>query len=87
MSFVRLTADDFVVSADAISATAWTTNSPTLTSFYTSSTQVAGSSGDFYINVYDTTATSSIQFAIAYGNAAGSGSANYNNDEIGRAHV
>ena len=85
MSFVRLTADDFVVSADAISATAWTTNSPTLTAFYTSSAQVAGSSGDFYINVYDTTATSSIQFAIAYGNALGSGSANYNNDVDGKS--
>jgi len=85
MSFVRLTADDFVVSADAISATAWTTDSPALTSFYTSSTQVAGSSGDFYVNVYDTSATSSIQFAIAYGNAMGSGSANYDNAVNGKS--
>jgi len=77
MSFVRLTPDDFVVSSDAISSTCWTTGNPTLTSFYTSSTQVNGSSGDFYINVFDTTSTSSIQFAIAYGNAVGSGSENY----------
>jgi hypothetical protein len=77
MSFVRLTPDDFVVSSDAISSTCWTTGNPTLTSFYTSSTQVNGSSGDFYINVFDTTSTSSIQFAIAYGNAEGSGSENY----------
>ena len=77
MSFVRLTPDDFVVSSDAISSTCWTTGNPTLTSFYTSSTQVNGSSGDFYINVFDTPSTSSIQFAIAYGNAVGSGSENY----------
>jgi len=79
MSFVRLTTDDFVVSTDAISATAWTTNSPTLTSFYTSSTQTGGSSGDYYINVYDAATTSSVQFAVTYGNSVGSGSANYNN--------
>jgi len=78
MSFKRLEADDFLVSSDAISATAWTTNSPTLTAFYTSSVQANDSSGDYYLNVYSTTATSSIQFAIAYGNEAGSGSANYN---------
>jgi hypothetical protein len=77
MSFVRLTPDDFVVSSDAISSTCWTTGNPTLTSFYTSSTQVNGSSGDYYINVFDTPTTSSVQFAIAYGNAVGSGSENY----------
>jgi len=78
MSFKRLEADDFVVSSDAISATAWTTNLPTLTSFFTSSVQVNGSSGNYYANVFDTAATSSVQFAIAYGNAYGSGSQVYN---------
>jgi hypothetical protein len=85
MSFKRLEADDFLVSSDAISATAWTTNSPTLTAFYTSSVQANDSSGDYYLNVYDTTATSSIQFAIAYGNEAGSGSAVYNNAVNGKS--
>jgi len=85
MSFKRLEADDFLVSSDAISATAWTTNSPTLTAFYTSSTQANDSSGDYYLNVYDTTTTSSIQFAIAYGNEAGSGSAVYNNAVNGKS--
>jgi len=78
MSFKRLEADDFVVSSDAISATAWTTNLPTLASFFTSSVQVNGSSGNYYANVFDTAATSSVQFAIAYGNAYGSGSQIYN---------
>jgi hypothetical protein len=82
MSFKRLEADDFVISADAISSTCWTTGTPTLTEFYTSSVQENGSSGDFYINVYQTSSLlsgSAVQFAIAYGNTVGSGSANYNN--------
>lgn len=79
MSFSRLEPSDFLISSDAISATAWTAGSPTLASFITSSAQANGSSGNYYINIYDTAATSSIQFAIAYGNNDGSGSANYNN--------
>lgn len=79
MSFVRLQPDDFVVSSDAISSICWTTGSPALTSFYTSSTQVNGSSGNYYVNVFGSPSTASVQFAIAYGNLNGSGSANYNN--------
>lgn len=78
MSFKRLEVDDFVVSSEAVSSTCWTTNAPQLTSFFTSSVQSGGSSGNYYLNVYDTAATSSVQFAIAYGNANGSGSAVYN---------
>ena len=83
MSFKRLEADDFVVSSEAISSTCWTTNAPALTAFYTSSTQANGSSGNYYLNIYDTAATSSIQFAIAYGNANGSGSQVYNSNVNG----
>jgi hypothetical protein len=78
MSFKRLEADDFVVSSDTISSTCWTNDSPTLTSFFTASVQANGSSGNYYVNVFDAATTQSIQFAIAYGNAAGSGSAVYN---------
>ena len=79
MSFKRLEADDFLVSSDAISSTCWTNDSPTLTTFFTSTVQENGSSGDYYLNVFDAATTQSVQFAIAYGNANGSGSANYNN--------
>ena len=78
MSFKRLEADDFLVSSNAISSVCWTTGSPSLTNFFTSSVQVLGSSGNYYVNVFDTATTQSIQFAIAYGNADGSGSAVYN---------
>ena len=76
MSFKRLDPEDFLVSVDSITATAWSTNSPTLTTFYT-----ASDTSQYYLNVYQTASTdadAAIQFGIAYGNSAGSGSENYN---------
>ena len=81
MSFNRLQPEDFVVSSDSITATLWSEGAVALTNFYTSSTQEAGSSGLFYLNIYQTSSTDSsaaIQFAIAYGNKLGSGSTFYN---------
>ena len=86
MSFNRLEADDFVVSADSITAGLWTdTETPTITTFFTSSTQAAGSSGNYYLNVFSNAATSSLEFAVNYGNEAGSGSIAYNLDVDGKS--
>jgi len=79
MSFKRLDPEDFLVSVDSITATAWSTNSPTLTTFFTSS--VTSTNDSYYKNVFQTASTLSnaaVQFAIAYGNQYGSGSANFN---------
>ena len=79
MSFKRLDPEDFLVSVDSITATAWSTNSPTLSTFFTSS--VSSTNDSYYKNVYQTASTLSnaaVQFAIAYGNQYGSGSANFN---------
>jgi len=79
MSFKRLDPEDFVISADAISSTLWTGNVPTLSTFFTSSTQ--GSSTSYYLDVYNTGSAlsgSDVQFSIAYGNKFGSGSLLYN---------
>jgi hypothetical protein len=81
MSFKRLDDSDFLVSSDAITATCWTGNIPVLQNFYTSSTQEAGSSGNYYLSVYQTSSTdpnAEVQFDIAYGNKTGSGSIFYN---------
>jgi len=51
MSFKRLDPEDFVISADAISSTLWSTNSPALTTFFTSSTQINTTAGNYYIDV------------------------------------
>ena len=86
MPFNRLEADDFVVSADSITAGLWTdTETPTITTFFTSSTQAAGSSGNYYLNVFSNAATSSLEFAVNYGNEAGSGSIAYNLDVDGKS--
>ncbi len=77
MSFKRLDAEDFVVSADAVQSVAWSTNSATLTEFFTSSVQANGTSGNYYLSVYQTSsfiAEAEIQFDITYGNMLGSGS-------------
>tara|TARA_R110000822_G_scaffold35563_7_gene100249 strand:- start:1653 stop:2642 length:990 start_codon:yes stop_codon:yes gene_type:complete len=82
MAFNRLAPEDFVISSDSITATLWSEGAVALTNFNTSSTQEAGSSGDFYLNVFQTGSTLSsaaVQFAIAYGNRYASGSAFYNN--------
>ena len=82
MSFKRFDAEDFVVSSDSITSTLWSTDSPTLTEFYTSSVQEAGSSGNYYLSVYQTASTedtSTVQFDIAYCDSKGSGSSLYNN--------
>jgi hypothetical protein len=78
MSFKRLEADDFVVSTDSITSGMWVGDIATLTSFFTSSTQAAGASGDYYLNVYSSSAATDIQFAIAYADEQGSGSLAYN---------
>jgi hypothetical protein len=85
MSYTQLGVDDFVISADSISATLWSNGTQTLSTFFTASSQVGGSSGDFYINVYDTVLSESIQFAIAYGNSYGSGSSVYNSAVDGKS--
>jgi len=82
MSFNRLAPEDFVVSSDSITSTLWSGGAVTLTNFFTSPTQQAGSSGDFYFNVFQSIPNSSadaeVQFAVAYGNKQGSGSVYYN---------
>ena len=86
MSFNRLEADDFVVSADSITAGLWTdSETPEITTFFTSSTQATGNSGNYYLNVFSNAATSSLEFAVTYGNQAGSGSIAYNSDVDGKS--
>ena len=81
MSFKRLDAEDFVVSADAVQSVAWSTGAPTLTEFFTSSVQAGGSSGNYYLSVYQTASndsTATVQFDIAYADKSGLGSQYYN---------
>jgi hypothetical protein len=82
MSFKRLDPEDFLVSSDSIVNTLWSTDTPTLTTFFTSSIQIGSSAGIYYYSVYQTSSLESnaaVQFDIAYADSKGSGSVLYNN--------
>ena len=63
----------------------WTGDVGSLTAVYTSSTQVAAASGDYYYNLYSTNpavdSSAEVQFAVAYGHSNGSGSVSLQNDD------
>ena len=63
----------------------WTGDVGSLTAVYTSSTQVAAASGDYYYNLYSTNpavdSSAEVQFAVAYGHINGSGSVSLQNDD------
>jgi len=80
-AYRRLEPSDLVLSNDSVTTAIWSDNTPTLTAFYTSSTQVSSSTAEFYFDVYQTSSdgdTAAVQFNIAYADAVGSGSAFYN---------
>lgn len=83
MSFTTLDPSDFVISTDSVTAPAWSSNVPTLTTFYTQTPPQATSitQNAFYLNVFQApvgSTSASIQFSIAYGQQQGSGSLPYN---------
>jgi len=84
MSFKRLETDDFVVSSDSITSTLWSTDVQTLSTFFTSSVQKVGSSGNFYLSVYEADTLLNTQFDIAYANSTGLGGTYYNASVVGK---
>lgn len=85
MSFTRIDPTEFVVSADSVTAPAWSNNLTTLTTFFTADPTVTGS---YYVDVYDGNTSSpsaSVQFSVAYGHYAGSGSLPLNPLVVGKS--
>ena len=70
---------------EVITTGLWTGDTGSLTAAYTSSTQVAAASGDYYYNVYNadpgTDTTAEVQFGVAYGHINGSGSVSLANSD------
>lgn len=88
MSYKRFDTEDVVVSAESITSPIWSNDSITLSSFYTSSTQIGGTTADYYYNVYNTGSSETgarVQFAIAYADKKGSGSIAYNANVPGKS--
>jgi len=63
----------------------WTGDTGSLTAAFTSSTQVAATSGDYYYNVYNANpsvdTSAEVQFGVAYGHVNGSGSVSLQNSD------
>ena len=88
MSYKRFDTEDVVVSAESITSPIWSNDSITLSSFYTSSTQIGGTTADYYYNIYNTASSETgarVQFAIAYADKKGSGSIAYNANVPGKS--
>ena len=80
MAFKRLDPEDFIVSSDSVTSTVWSNNSPSLNTYFSSSTQKEGTSGPYYLSVYQTasnTIPAAVQFQIAYANKNGGGGVNF----------
>jgi len=80
MAFKRLDPEDFIVSSDSVTSTVWSNNSPSLNTYFTSSVQTEGTSGPYYLSVYQTasnTIPAAVQFQIAYANKNGGGGVNF----------
>jgi hypothetical protein len=88
MSFKRLDPEDISISAESVVTPLWSTNSKLLTSFFTSSTQVA-STGEYFHRIYNTDInlvdTAVAQMGITYGDKDGKGSVNYNGGAAGKS--
>ena len=77
--------DSITGKVEIVTTGLWSGDTGSLTSFFTSSTQAAANSSDYYVNVYDknpsTDTSAAIQYAVAYGHRLGSGSVSLTNDD------
>jgi hypothetical protein len=79
MSYKRFDPEDFVVSSDSITSTLWSSGTPTLSTFFTSSIQEQSSAGKYYLSIYNTSsADQEVQFDVVYCDSEGSGSTWFN---------
>ena len=86
-SYSRLNQEDITVSTDKVVSNAWSDDTDTLSTFFTSSAQAvytnATSQGNFFVDIYkdnvNVTSSVPVQFAVAYGHKAGSGSLAFTN--------
>lgn len=86
MGFKRLDPEDFVVSSNTVTSTVWSNRTIALNEFYTSSVQKEGASGPYYLNTYQTSSTedsAEVQFSIAYADATGGGSIDFDSSVPG----
>ena len=83
MSFTRFLGQDIVTQTQKVVTSTWDNNTNALTAAETSSLQAVftspTSSGAHFLDIHFDTTTSSVQYSIAYGHKAGSGSLDFTN--------
>ena len=76
--YKNITEDDRSFISQESTTGLWTGDTASLSTFYTSDTQIAKANSKYFIDVYNsdpaTTSSAAIQFSIGYGNRFGSGS-------------
>ena len=88
MSFKRLDPEDITISAESVVAPLWSTGTPVLTQFFTSSAQAASNAGNFYYELFQTGSAldnADVQFSVTFGHRLGSGSANFDSNVNGKS--
>ena len=92
MSFKRLDPEDVSISAESVVAPLWSTDAIELTTFFTSSAQVASNTGNYYYTLYDQdintvqfSTTAVAQFSVGFGDKTGRGEAPYNTNVSGKS--
>jgi hypothetical protein len=77
--------DQITGKVEVVTTGLWSGDTGSLTSFFTSSTEVGQGSSNYYINVYDknpsTDTSAAVQYAVAYGEILGSGSISLANSD------
>jgi hypothetical protein len=76
--YKRITADDRSFISQESTTGLWTGDTGSLSTLYTSDTQIAKANSKYFVDVYDvdpaTTSSAAVQFSLGYGNRFGSGS-------------
>ena len=89
MSFKRFDPEDIALSAESVVAPAWSNQVTQLTTNIVSGSQANLASADYYYSMYSQgtqgNGSGDVQFAVAYGNRKGSGSANFSTSEVGKS--
>ena len=77
--------DQITGKVEVVTTGLWSGDTGSLTSFFTSSTEVGQAASNYYINVYDKNPSSdtsaAVQYAVAYGERLGSGSISLANSD------
>lgn len=82
---LNASAGDILNKVNLVTSGIWSGDTGSLTTFFTSSTQVASVSGKYFIDVYDKTISASdseVQFSIAYGDVDGYGAPTISQDDF-----